>query len=561
MVVMTILGWAQSAMGGDEVVRCTGTVVDTKDRPIAGANVVAFEMLSDGLAGNIVLEKAGELVTGDDGAFSVAVQARPATGTRFMGGYVVASKDGFALGWEVWDMREDLKATLALGEPATAEGAVVDEGGEPIVGAHVRANLLRTGKTAEGKEKREWLPGLALPGWLENRTDSQGRFAFGHLPREALVDYLITATGRATTYTTELEQDAQARASRSRTGAPFLLPREGRISGRILDPDTDAGVAGARFAVVPTFSGLFYYRFVCTADANGTFTVGGLIAGKHVVRGEGLPRTDVEVRSGETTRITIRANQAWHGRILFQDGEPAVVKPAPWPDAATAIFLTEGAQTPGEKIGQLDDEGYFSVYLSQEQYQRLQSEKAWFHLLIPDRYDSAQKGNIYKLRTVFAVDLLSRDKATAGIARVVGPEREPTSLLDRPLPPFDQLGLAGLNERAAGKTVLLCFLDMQQRPSRNCLRQLAARAQELQAQGVVIAAVQASKVDQAELDRWMREAGITFPIGAIPGEADKTRFAWGVQSLPWLILAGKDHVVKGEGFGLDELGKRMEKDR
>src|SRR4030042_1817053 len=200
VVVMTILGWAQSAMGGDEVVRCTGTVVDTKDRPIAGANVVAFEMLSDGLAGNIVLEKAGELVTGDDGAFSVAVQARPATGTRFMGGYVVASKDGFALGWEVWDMREDLKATLALGEPATAEGAVVDEGGEPIVGAHVRANLLRTGKPAEGKEKREWLPGLALPGWLENRTDSQGRFAFGHLPREALVDYLITATGRATTY-------------------------------------------------------------------------------------------------------------------------------------------------------------------------------------------------------------------------------------------------------------------------------------------------------------------------------------------------------------------------
>jgi hypothetical protein len=34
---------------------------------------------------------------------------------------------------------------------------------------------------------------------------------------------------------------------------------------------------------------------------------------------------------------------------------------------------------------------------------------------------------------------------------------------------------------------------------------------------------------------------------------DKTRFSWGVQSLPWLILTDEQHIVQAEGFNIDEL--------
>jgi len=39
----------------------------------------------------------------------------------------------------------------------------------------------------------------------------------------------------------------------------------------------------------------------------------------------------------------------------------------------------------------------------------------------------------------------------------------------------------------------------------------------------------------------------------IQGDEEKTRFNWGVNSLPWLILTDKNHIVVAEGLVLDEL--------
>lgn len=34
--------------------------------------------------------------------------------------------------------------------------------------------------------------------------------------------------------------------------------------------------------------------------------------------------------------------------------------------------------------------------------------------------------------------------------------------------------------------------------------------------------------------------------------------AWGVESLPWLILTDRSHLVRAEGFDLSELQNKME---
>ena len=121
--------------------------------------------------------------------------------------------------------------------------------------------------------------------------------------------------------------------------------------------------------------------------------------------------------------------------------------------------------------------------------------------------------------------------------------------------------LAGIDiefdiNQAKGRMILICFWDMNQRPSRNCLLQLSKMAQELREKGIVIIAIQSSKVEQAKLDEWIKENNITLSVGMVEANEEETCLAWGVKALPWLILTDKQHIVQAEGFTLQELDKK-----
>ncbi|MBN1359260.1 MAG: hypothetical protein JW993_01655 [Sedimentisphaerales bacterium] len=134
----------------------------------------------------------------------------------------------------------------------------------------------------------------------------------------------------------------------------------------------------------------------------------------------------------------------------------------------------------------------------------------------------------------------------------------PPSLLGQTLPDTMSLGIDGLGERIAGKAILLCFLDLDQRPSRHCLAQLAADHEQVLAGGVAVVAADVSARDAESISRWKQERGIPLPLDKVEGNLGKVRQTWGIRSLPWLILADKDCVVRAEGFGLDELHARIE---
>jgi len=55
----------------------------------------------------------------------------------------------------------------------------------------------------------------------------------------------------------------------------------------------------------------------------------------------------------------------------------------------------------------------------------------------------------------------------------------------------------------------------------------------------------------------MKKNNISFPVGMVQGDAERTRFTWGVTSLPWLILTDKGHVVTAEGFSANELNEKI----
>ena len=129
----------------------------------------------------------------------------------------------------------------------------------------------------------------------------------------------------------------------------------------------------------------------------------------------------------------------------------------------------------------------------------------------------------------------------------------------KPLPKLDGIELTLTAEQTENRAILLCFLDMNQRPSRHCITQLAQKAAELKERGVIVVAVQATQVEEKTLSDWTKKYNISFPVGTITADVEKTRFAWGVRSLPWLILADKKHVVRVQGFAVSELDGEVER--
>ncbi len=139
--------------------------------------------------------------------------------------------------------------------------------------------------------------------------------------------------------------------------------------------------------------------------------------------------------------------------------------------------------------------------------------------------------------------------------------KQPPSLMGSPFPKLNELGVDLSEADTDGKIMLVCFWDMEQRPSRNCIMRLAKQAQQLKQKGVTVVAVQASKIDENTLNDWVKNYNIPFPVGMVQGDEEKARFNWGVRSLPWLILTDRKHVVTAEGFGVNELNERIGKKR
>jgi hypothetical protein len=749
---------------GAQPVHCTGRIVDVQGRPVAGAKVAAYEMVSDGVAGNIKLHKVEEVITQDDGTFDFQAEPRLERGT-FLDGYIVATKQGLALGWAIWNMRENAEVMIELCQPEELEGVIVDEAGQHIAGAEVRANLLRTGKTITGEDKKEWLPGIAPIECLCTKTDDQGRFRFDNIPADSGVDLLIISAGRATTYTYDsggppnFKDGAGPRFRAGQTNIKVVLPAEGRIQGRIVDSSTGKAVQGIKLAVVPTFSPAFFVRFVCVSKEDGSFDIGGLQTGRYLIRGD-FPELHVGVECGKIAdqvtvecpgvvqgRVTgpgaepivgaevqirehnpgagsiaapdvetdeqgryvyadirwaytigvlyrehlpaggyrfqyLRRNQifdnsqtvdfqfeqfpagtaaisgrvagpdskpladftvqlsnkvdwndysggylrqyayrlsvsdvdgqfriddlpagqydigayksdgtytfpsrevalqertitnvtfepttkvpagstaldkrAYYGRVLFDDGTPAAFDPGPWRRAKVHVDVLRGS-------GDVDDQGYFRADLTEKEFDSLVTEKATYGIYCPVPGEEGVSTQVAS----FPAKLLSPDKSQAGIVKIFKPIYKPRvepvnapSLNGRPLPTFDGITIKFDADQVENRAILLCFFDMNQRPSRHLVSELANRAEDLKGKGVTILAVQSSKIDERALVDWAKEYNIPFPVGIVQGDEDETRFAWGVRSLPWLILTNRSHAVTAEGFGLNELNDQIKK--
>ncbi len=133
------------------------------------------------------------------------------------------------------------------------------------------------------------------------------------------------------------------------------------------------------------------------------------------------------------------------------------------------------------------------------------------------------------------------------------------SLIDRPLPNLNDFKTDPSAADVENKMILVCFFDMEQRPSRNCIMRLAKQAEQLKQKGLTIVAVQATRIDENTLSEWVKKYNIPSQVGIIQDNEEKIRYTWGVKSLPWLILTDKEHIVCAEGFVISELDEKIKR--
>src|SRR4030042_6719827 len=123
---LLFLSTSRSMAQEPEEVTCTGKVIDAQGHPVAGAKVTLHEFVYDEKTSSRNFSLTSEMTTGADGAFSfrrtLDSNSRPYS-------YIIAEKEGQAIGWTNWDVRREQAGDLEIKRDQAKElaGLVVDE--------------------------------------------------------------------------------------------------------------------------------------------------------------------------------------------------------------------------------------------------------------------------------------------------------------------------------------------------------------------------------------------------------------------------------------------------
>ena len=144
------------------------------------------------------------------------------------------------------------------------------------------------------------------------------------------------------------------------------------------------------------------------------------------------------------------------------------------------------------------------------------------------------------------------------------PKSSPPSLVGKSLPDLAHLHLSIDNDEIENQCILLCFVRLEQSPSRECIRQVAQKYEVLRKRGIAVLGVQTWPFNQAQLDRWLVRNRVHFPVSILQDEFHQTpeeraTYLFGLQNrIPWLILTDSNHIVRYEGFTLKTLESNLE---
>jgi len=335
--------------------------------------------------------------------------------------------------------------------------------------------------------------------------------------------------------------------------ADITLTKGIAITGRITDPN-GMPIAGAK--IHPSvhseeWRAGFGYTVFQPTDSNGIYEIKALPVGQDYSVGTG----GVEGYGGNSIRLDLLEKPGWH-ELKDIVLEPAnlsvsgVVLDGKDKPVADAIVQTSGKIQPTRKIS-TDSTGKFKINglcKGRVNLDAWTSDDQWYGS------DEVKGGD--KNIEIFM------SKGLGGIC-LIPPKNPPTSLIGKMLPDLKELGIGLLEKDIRGNLILVCFWKLMHDESRDCIRQLTARSDELARKNVVIVAVQIWPRNEKQFRRWLEKNNVQFPVSILPDPRkqkpeERIFYRWGLQSgVPWSILTDSQHVVRAEGFSIDELDEKI----
>jgi hypothetical protein len=121
-------------------------------------------------------------------------------------------------------------------------------------------------------------------------------------------------------------------------------------------------------------------------------------------------------KRGDAKPVTVAQPGYYWGRILFEDGSPAILDPEPWPGGQLSLSFSYAGRA------ELDKEGYFKVYFTPEQFEEVKAGKVGKNLYVPSFEERGRSTALHG----FPASELSLRKEEAGELRIArpGPKKE-----------------------------------------------------------------------------------------------------------------------------------------
>ncbi len=426
---------------------------------------------------------------------------------------VIFQAIGLALGYAL-----ALSASAGSDAPPRISGQVLDPAGALV--PHLQLSVFPFG-----------------PNPAESRTDANGRYAFAWSPhRSGLRDitYCLVArdVARNLAAAMDLEEGTTNLDLRLR---PALI-----VTGRVQDGNARPLANATIQASLWTDSMESQFGGRIKPDAGGRFSIAGLPTGRRYtirvfVKNLGSATQPIEAEASLTNQIELPPfvfklpDRKLAGQVVDEDEKPAA-------------GLQVNLQGEGQFFAsaRTDENGRFAFDAVCEGPVRLVT--------------SRQK--TYASATVESGDtnVLLRLGATQVSTVHETPRR--SSLAGQPLPDLTAVGLAR-DAAPAGKPILLCLFDVEQRPSRRFVRLLSEQYDPLRQKGIVVLGLQTAIITPESFKEWLDTNPGPVPVGRLAVRSAGLTWASDVESLPWLILTDKTHRVAAEGFTLDELEAKL----
>lgn len=283
LVLSCILSVSIFAAESPKKITFSGKVVDDANRPIAGTKVMLYQFTPEIGTQELSKPVTEEQVTKADGGFSFSAEAL--TDNQYRYALLIARKDGYAVGWDNWQMREDKTTTLPMGKPYTLSGVVVDEANKPVAGAEVRISVMFAGDPQGGPDKARYLISTEPSDLFVTNTGADGVFVFNDISAEAKAEFAIKKAGRAAISTWNPKPPAGYNPGQYNVQSKdirIVQPIEAKIEGKVVEQGTGKPVGGVKLICMAK-GGMSYGGKPVISKDDGTFSFDGIEAKTYTV--------------------------------------------------------------------------------------------------------------------------------------------------------------------------------------------------------------------------------------------------------------------------------------